>query len=53
MKKPDEKPECERAKPPDDDVADFFEPVTFGCDEYGYVALEAARKFSEGITADY
>ena len=36
-----------------EEVADFFEPVTFNWDEDVYIALEAARKFSEQIHADY
>ncbi len=40
-------------EPPDDDVADLFEPVTFGWDKNVFEAREAARKFSEQITKEF
>ena len=36
-----------------DDVADFFEPVTYDWDEDVFQAREAARKYSEQTTTDY
>ncbi len=50
---PEPKIERDRAKPPDDDVADIFEPVTFDWDKDVYIAREAARKFSEQIKKEF
>jgi len=41
------------AKKDQEEIADFFEPVTFDWDEDVYIAREAARKFSEQIKNDY
>ena len=37
----------------DEEVADFFEPVTFDWDEDVYIAREAARKFSEQVKKEF
>ncbi len=50
---PPPKLERARAEPPDEEVADFFEPVTFDWDEDVYIAREAARKFSEQIKKEF
>lgn len=42
-----------KIEPPDDEVADFFEPVTFDWDEDVFQAREAARRYSEQIKNEF